>query len=1052
MINTFQLIRNRYQTLAFFITFLAFGLSLSCAHKYSAIERLIINKPSREIKRKIELSKKIPAKPSTVKENELPQEEKTHDQNKAVVSQSQKVPIKGQKIKKARDSFSQAISEITEKSKKTNKDRKTQKFIFIAREFVSLRERPDKDSAEISKSEKGDNFLLLAVTEEKDQGKPWYKIRTDQGTEAYVWSEFTLMLERYVDKEILPAPFENITPDTETLFPTPKKTHSIPEPRIPKNIKAQNEVSLNFENTDIKDIIITFCELLKVDYILDPGISGKITLQTYNKVKTKDLFHILEKILILNNFTVVKTGRFFRFMALDPAKKESLNIFYGKDGDVIPSRDRLIIQIVPLEHISTNTAKSIIAPLLSKHASFLDIPDINNLVLIDSANNIKRILEIIEIIDVDASGPLQIKLFPLKYSNVTEFAVDMEKIFDALGFASKGPPKRITPSSPRARPVRPSPKRPVTGKPFAINFVPIEKINSLLIINPFPELLPDIKYWISKLDKPTKIFIGNDKSISSDQDGQIIQIIPLSYVTANSMKSIISPMLSKSGKLYTVPNRNNLIVFDIATNIRQILEIINILDVNSLDKLQVKLYPLEFSDAVEIAEILVEIFGSLGYTANGETAVLKFLPIERLNSLLIVSHFPELLPNIKFWISKLDKQAMEGLDERTYIYYVQNAKADALAGILTSLYQSLQDREEVEKRKKFRMAQSKAPKDKIAYLKKENKEIKKGKLPKVSTRISVRTKNIPSEEITGKVLIIPDLFTNALIIHTLPRNYPAILATIKQLDLMPLQVLIEVLVIELAIDDQTKAGFDWAFKSGDIAVGSLASATTLNVGTALGQSATALLSHGFSVIRNTKKIATLFQALAEDSKLNVLSNPILITSENMPASITITDDIPIETTTITTPTAGQPLTETTIQYKSVGIKLKITPLINRERYVNLLISQEISNVNEAASFSQPAFFTRTTNTNVVVKDKQTLVIGGLMSTTKSSTNSGIPILKDIPIFGHLFKSWSTRTRKNELMIFITPHVITNISEANEITQSFQSKLINLLPDIELNGK
>lgn len=1058
MINTFQLIRNRYQTLVFFITFLAFGLSLSCAQKQSAIERLIINKPSRETKRKIELAQKISLKPPTVKEKELPQTEKTHGKSKAVASQSQKAPTREQKIKNNRDSFSQAISEITLKSKKTNKDRKVQKFIFITRQSVSLRERPDKDSAEISKSKKGDNFLLLAVTEEQEQG-PWFKIRTDQGTEAYVWSEFGLMIERYVDQEILPAPFESNTPETKKLFPTLKKVHSIPEPRIPQKVKDQNEVSLNFENTDIRDIIITFCELLKVDYILDPGISGKITLQTYNKVKIKDLFHILEKILILNNFTVVKTGKFFRFMPISPAKKESLNIFFGKDGDLIPARDRLIIQIVPLEHISTSTAKSVISPLLSKHASFLDIPDINNLVLIDSANNIKRILEIIEIIDVDATGALQIKLFPLKYSDVTEFAADIEKIFDALGFTSKSSAKGRKSSSPRARPIRSLAKRPTTGKPFAINIVPIEKINSLLIVNPFPELLPDIKYWISKLDRPTKIFIGKDKSLSSDQDGQIIQIIPLNYVTVDSMKVVITPLLSKLGKLFTVPNKNNLIVFDIANNIRQILEIISILDVNSLDKLQVKLFPLEFSDANEIAEILVEIFGSLGYTGKGETTVLKFLPLERLNSLLIVSHFPKLLPNIEFWISKLDKPAMEGLEERTYIYYVQNAKADALAGILTSLYQNLYDKKKEEKGRKFRTAQSRTRKDKIAYLKKEKKGIKIGKpgvkkenLTKTNDRLSVKIKNVPSEEITGEILIIPDMFTNALIIHTLPRNYPSILHTIKQLDLMPLQVLIEVLVVELAIDDQTRAGFDWAFKNDNIAVGSLPSAQTLNVGSALGESATALLSHGFSILRNTKRVATLFQALAEDSKLNVLSNPILITSENMPASITITDDIPIETTTITSPTAGQPLTETTIQYKSVGIKLNITPLINKERFVNLLISQEISNVNEAASFSQPAFFTRTTNTNVVVKDKQTLVIGGLMSKTKSLTNSGIPILKDIPFFGHLFKSWSTRTRKNELMIFITPHVIANVSEANDITQSFQSKLIDLLPAIKSNGK
>ena len=217
------------------------------------------------------------------------------------------------------------------------------------------------------------------------------------------------------------------------------------------------------------------------------------------------------------------------------------------------------------------------------------------------------------------------------------------------------------------------------------------------------------------------------------------------------------------------------------------------------------------------------------------------------------------------------------------------------------------------------------------------------------------------------------------------------------------------------------------------------------VGATLGGSATALLGQGFSIIAQTDNISSLFQAFAQDSKIEVLSNPILITSENMPASINITDDIPIETTRITTPTAGQPLTESTIQYKSVGILLQVTPKINRDRFVTLEISQEVSNVNEAAAFSQPAFFSRNTKTTVVVKDNQSLVIGGLMSKTKSHSDSGIPFLKDIPVFGRLFKSASDRVRKTELMIFITPHVIANVTEADDITKKFQSKLLLLKP-------
>ncbi len=263
-----------------------------------------------------------------------------------------------------------------------------------------------------------------------------------------------------------------------------------------------------------------------------------------------------------------------------------------------------------------------------------------------------------------------------------------------------------------------------------------------------------------------------------------------------------------------------------------------------------------------------------------------------------------------------------------------------------------------------------------------------------------------------------------------------------------MQVMIEVLVLQLTIDEQTRAGIDWAYERGDLTVGSIAFPDS-TVGAIIGESATAVLSQGFSVVAHAEDFTAMLVAFAEDSKLNVLSNPILVTSENKPASISITDDIPIESSTIVTGTGGDPVTETTIEYKSVGIKLDITPQINKNRFVSLEISQEASNVNEAATFSQPAFFTRSTNTNVVVKDKQTLVIGGLMETAKSHGDAGVPFLKDIPVLGHFFKATSDSLKKTELIIFITPYVIANISEANEATKDFRSRLLNIKKDFKL---
>jgi len=974
--NTYRIITGLNKILICFVACLALALSSSCAQKKSAIEKLIVQKPSDETKRKVEEEK--------IRQSEAKRTLEVTEKTEKDASQAEEIKEqKEQKIGETLDSISEAISNIAEKSKEVKKDRQ---------------------------------------------------------------------IKKHVKKETITSDFEHVTMESKVLSLARKKPRKIPHPRVPKNIQIEKDVTLNFESTDVKDIIITFCDLLKIDYIIDPGISGKITLQTFKKAKVKDLFKILEKILILNNLTVIKTGKFYRFMPVESAKKESLNIFFGKDSALVPSRDRLIIQIIPIKNISTSSVKSILAPLLSKNASFLDIPETNNLVIIDTASNIKQLLGIIEIIDIEAAESLQVKLFPIKHSDVNEFAADIKEIFNAMGYASAGPsgdkpkvvpgtkpaPKAKRKVAPRAKPGASTKSKPIDSF-SVINFLPIKKINSLLVINPFPDILPDIKFWISKLDRPFKLFIGKDSTLVPDTNEQILQIIPLSFVTPGSLKDIITPMMTKEGSLLSTPDQNGLIIIDFVNNIKWILEIINVLDINTLDKIQVRLILVEHTDVFEIANILTEVFDSLGYKAQDSGSSLKFVPVERLNALIIINPFLELLPNIESWVSRLDAPSMEGLEEKTFIYYVQNTKASDLASLLSTLYQPdplTSSKEEMDKR--FRVSKKEPRKEK----KVKSKTKPKPKKP------SIRVKTVQSEEVTGNILFVADSFTNAVIIKTLPRNYPAILKTIELLDLMPLQVMIEVLVLELTIDDQTRAGIDWAFKNGDLAVGSAAS-QSVSVGAALGESATTILSQGFSIVSQTKNFTALLQAFAEDSKLNVLSNPVLITSENKPASIDIVNDVPIESSTITTPTAGQPLTETTVQYRSVGIKLNITPRINKNRFVSLKISQESSSVNEAAVFTQPAFSTRSTNTNIVVKDKQTLVIGGLMETTKSHSNVGVPILKDIPVLGRLFKAKADRLRKSELIIFITPHVIADVSEANQATKSFRSKLLNIKKDFKL---
>ena len=442
-----------------------------------------------------------------------------------------------------------------------------------------------------------------------------------------------------------------------------------------------------------------------------------------------------------------------------------------------------------------------------------------------------------------------------------------------------------------------------------------------------------------------------------------------------------------------------------------------------------------------MVEELKEICGSIGYnSALGKT--LTFIPLPRINSILAVSSLEDVIERVDFWIQRLD-QPVAGGKLSTFVYYIQNGEAEKMASVLSTIFSEQGGGSSIlggkPKEKSSSTSKAKNGKDK----KSETKGISKA---------SYKVKGGIDGDLTGDIMIIPDQDTNALIIRTDPKNYPAILEIIQKLDLLPQQVLIEVLILDLTLDDETRTGIEWALKgtvgnngvaNGDKIVGGGGAGSTSTLGANIANTATSLFAPGASFfVQQKDRFIGLLQAFASDAKVNIVANPILITSDNKEANIAITDDIPIQSSTITTPTAGQPLTQSTIQFRSVGIKLGIVPKINSDNFVNLKIDQEISNLGPVFQ-NTPSFTTRTMKTEVVLKDNQILVMGGLMRTTQTETIEGIPLLMDIPVIGRLFSTHANTSNQTELMLFITPHIISNTEDSNFVTQEFKKKLGDL---------
>lgn len=550
-----------------------------------------------------------------------------------------------------------------------------------------------------------------------------------------------------------------------------------------------------------------------------------------------------------------------------------------------------------------------------------------------------------------------------------------------------------------------------------LNKVPVasalDLLDQLLVLNGLTRVKIG-NYWrflplSTALKEPLPVYKDAPATEFVARDRFMIQVLTFNYVGADQAVEIFRPFLSKEATVTVLPRSNMAIVVERGTKMQEIVSLVQAIDVDTLDAMQVKLLELKSANAVEVAAELVSIFNAMGYVKSTPGTGILFLPVDRLNAILMVNPFPNLYPTVKSWVEKLDISGSGSTEVVTNIYHVQHGDAENLANLLRQIYV-----EDATKRK---------------------------------------TAGVVSSMVEGPLLILSHLDTNTIIIRTAERNFQVILETLKKLDHMPQQVLIEVLITELKLTDDLKFGLEWALQSQNgqtstsaaMNLGGLSPSTGGSVSTNLNNAAFNPVgaAQGLTVFtRPNTDIMGLLQALAAESKLDVRASPILMTMENKAASLEITNEIPIST--ITTTSTGA--TAQNIQYRSVGIRLSVTPKINIEKFVSLAVDQEISQIDDsrAAQFKDAVpLLRRQARTSVVVRDRQTLVLGGMINEQNSGGRSGIPLLSKIPLLGWLFGTTTKSENKTELLILLTPHVVSSEEEAKVITDEYKKQIMGL---------
>ncbi|MBC7625270.1 MAG: type II secretion system secretin GspD [Aeromicrobium sp.] len=552
-------------------------------------------------------------------------------------------------------------------------------------------------------------------------------------------------------------------------------------------------------------------------------------------------------------------------------------------------------------------------------------------------------------------------------------------------------------------------------------------------------------------------------------NGYSVQIVQLRFAGVRDMQRILEPYAVEPQSSIRIDELRNLVILSgTQRELKHMLEVIDIFDVDYLAGYSVGLFPMQ-TDVKALSADLDRIFGGGGAgaaaTPSPLAGIVRIVPIERLNGLLVITTQPRYLEEAKKWIDRLDKGGGLAGGTRLNVYPVQNGRADRLAQLLSDIYGNRQGGT-------TGTGATLAP----------------GARPATTTpttpgqggvggggqggvgggqggAFGAFLSNIfqsSGTAVSKDTRIIADDDNNALLILASPADYETILAALRQLDIPRRQVLVEVLVAEVTLTDELKFGIEWFINARNNTIGALRNLggdsgilprvlpQTPGLGGALdprgtypGTATTIIPSTpGLQLINLVgTDIRAVLQALGQDGRASVESAPKLLVLDNAKGTVNVGTRISVVTgCSRGSGTGGNTLT--TRQYIDTGVLLTVTPRINAGGRVTLDINQEVSSAG-ASSSNNPPINTRKAQTTVNVASGETMVLAGLIQKDRGSGTQGIPLLSKIPIIGGLFGTQTFRNNRTELVVLITPTVIASNDEARGVTDELRKKMPSL---------
>ncbi|HEY3179785.1 MAG TPA: type II secretion system secretin GspD [Casimicrobiaceae bacterium] len=549
--------------------------------------------------------------------------------------------------------------------------------------------------------------------------------------------------------------------------------------------------------------------------------------------------------------------------------------------------------------------------------------------------------------------------------------------------------------------------------------------------------------------------------------GFSVQIVPLRHVGVRDMLRILEPFARDATAIRADDTRNLLILAGTELELRHMLDAVEMFDIDWMSGMSVGVFTLQNADVKSMMQELDKVIGDRN--TSPLTGILRVIPIERMNAVIVISPNPAYVEEARKWIERLDSGSGEGV--RFYVYNLQNTRAEHIAPLLQQAFTGRVTQQistpaptvapgtpagtivnpptfQAQPTSPFTSATPAAPTPPPAAA------------AIAAARAAGAGAGGEASGIARNVQVVGDKEQNTILIVATPSEYSLVEAALKKLDVQQRQVMIEVTIAEVTLSDTLVFGVEWLFKGGAPSGRGSGGFFAPNSGstpfnpavpiptTAAGAAASAglAIAQGFSYIINNANfpggVQAVLNLLDTYGNTRVISNPHLAALDNQKATIKSGTRIPINQQSVVGSTTN--VITTTSQYIDTGVLLQVTPHINAGGLVTLDVQAEVSIPGTpAVAGDAPPLNTRSVQTLVAVPSGRTMIMGGLIQSNKGNTTNGIPLLDRIPILGGLFGKQTVNDDRTELILFITPRVVSNELDYEGVINDLRRRMENL---------